>query len=173
MREHNRALNAICVMDLEAGRKAARAALEPLRLAFLFDAVESGDKIVFRKRARSITSTLPTADIGAGDGQADAAVMEHERGQEAELPTQLSLAYKSLQFDYQTQVQVAQRRVGDSDQQASVQVPVVLTDTQAKRAAEVLLYSQWIGRNKRTVRTWRKWSAVEPTDVIEVDDGDV
>lgn len=154
-------------------RMAARAALEPLRAAFSFDAVESGDKIVFRKRARASVASITSEDLGAGEDQAATEAMQHERAQEAELPDALTVSYRSLENDYQPGTQMARRRAGTSDQQATVEVPVVMTDDQARQVAEVLLYSAWIGRNKRTIATTRKWAKIEPTDIIEVDDGDL
>jgi hypothetical protein len=154
-------------------RMAARAALEPLRVAYLFDAVESGDKIAFRLRGRSVTATIPAADLGAGDEQASTEVLKTTRGQEDELPTSLLLAYKSLALDYQTNTQLAQRRITSSEQRANVETAVVMTDDRARAVAEALLYSQWVSRNRRELSTWRKWASVEPTDVIEVDDADL
>ena len=81
------------------------------------------------------------------------------------------LTYKSLALDYQTGAQLAQRRVTGSEQRANVETAVVMTDDRARAVAEALLYSQWVSRNKREFTTWRKWASVEPTDVIEVDDG--
>jgi hypothetical protein len=152
-------------------RMAARAALEPLRIAYLFDAVESGDKIAFRMRGRSVSASIPAADLGAGEEQAATEVLKTTRGQEDELPTSLMLAYKSIALDYQTGTQLAQRRITSSEQRSNVETAVVMTDDRARAVAEALLYGQWVARNRRELSTWRKWASVEPTDVIEVDDG--
>jgi hypothetical protein len=154
-------------------RMAARSALEPLRLAFHFDAVESGDKIVFKTRGRATTATITSDDLAAGVDQPQQVVMEHERSQEAELPDVVTVTYKALSQDYQPGVQEARRRAGESDQQATIEVPVVLTDDQARQVAYVLLYTAWQGRTTRTLSTTMTFAAVEPTDVIEVNDDDL
>jgi hypothetical protein len=155
-----------------ARRTSARSVLEPLRAAFFFDAVESGDQIRFVRRGGAPVATLTIDDLAAG---AEAANAEEpvlsDRGQEAELPRVVSVAYKSADADYQTGTQEDRRRVGGTEQQNGSELPIVLTDTQAKQIAQKLLYDSWVERNKRTLSTWRKWSALEPTDVVLVDDG--
>lgn len=153
-------------------RMAARAAIEPLRRAFLFDAVESGAKIHFRKRGRSVTSTIAAEDLGAGLEQPEAQRVSTTRGQETELPDVLSVVYKDLDLDYQPGNQEARRRAGESDQQASMEIAVVLRADTAAQLANIWLYDAWQGRTRRNISTTLAYAEIEPTDVIEVDDGD-
>lgn len=152
-------------------RTSARAVLEPLRLAFFFDAVESGDKIVFRKKAREPIASIPAEDLGAGVDDAEAQLMEHDRQQESELPAAITVAYKALSQDYQPGTQEARRRAGSSDQAANMELPMPMSDDDAVRIVNVWLYAAWTARTKRTVKLTRAWSAVEPTDIIEANDG--
>lgn len=153
-------------------RMAARAALEPLRRAFLFDGVESGAKIHFRKRGRSVTSTIAADDLGAGLDNPEAQRVVTTRGQEAELPDVLSVVYKDIDLDYQPGNQEARRRAGESDQQANLEIPVVLRASTAAGLAEIWLYDAWMGRTRRNISTTLLYAEIEPTDVIEVNDGD-
>jgi hypothetical protein len=156
-----------------ARRTSARSILEPLRAAYFFDAVESGDVIRFVRRGGAPVATITLDDLAAGPEQtsSDDPVVS-DRGQEAELPRVVAVVYKSVTADYQTGTQQARRRVGGTEQQSGTELPIVLTDAHAAQIAEILLYDSWMERNKRTVATWRKWSKLEPTDVILVDDGE-
>jgi len=151
-------------------RMAARAALEPLAAAFQFDAVESGTKIAFRKRGRTSSATIPATALGAGIGQAAQELIQHERGQESELPDVVTVAFKDPTLDYQINTAEARRQAGYSDQQSSIELPVVMESDKARQVADVLLYQAWAQRTKRTISTTLAYSTVEPTDVITVQD---
>lgn len=155
------------------GRMPARAALESVCAAFHVFAVESDGKIAFRKFDRASVATITSDDLGAGVDQADDVVMTHERGQESELPLALTVNYRSLERDYQVGSQRVSRASVETDQQATVSVPVVMTDDQAKQLAEVLLDRAWVERNKRAISTTLAWAHIEPGDVIVVDDDDL
>lgn len=159
------------VLGFTRGRvMSARSAIESLRSAFYFDAVESGDKIRFVKRGAAPVTTLTLNDIGAGQDEATEP-LEHDRAQEAELPSAVAVAYQSPVIDFQTGVQQARRRVGGSQQINQVELPIVLTDEKAAEVADVLLYDSWASRTRRTFRTGVAFAHLEPTDIVEVDDG--
>lgn len=148
----------------------ARAAIEALRSAFHFDAVESGDEIRFVKRGGAPVATLTLDDIGAGiDSSSEP--LDHDRAQEAELPSAVAVAYQSPAIDFQTGVQQARRRVGGSQQINQVELPIVMTDLKAAEVADVLLYDSWASRTRRTFRVGMEFARLEPTDIVEVDDG--
>ena len=153
-------------------RMPARACIESLRAAYWFDAVESGEKIVFVKRGGASVATLTTDDMGAGLDAAAEQAVETERGQEGELPGSVTVAYRSRAADYETGTQRAERRVGATDQQGGIEVAVVLSDTRAAQVAEVILYDAWAARTTRKISVTRAWSKLEPTDVITIDDGE-
>lgn len=148
----------------------ARAALEPLRMAYFFDGVESGDEIRFVKRGGASVATLTLDDLGAG---LDAATepIEHDRGQETELPASVSVAYQSPTADYQIGVQQSRRRVGGSQQAVQAELPLVLADLTAAQIADVLLYDAWASRTGRKTSVTRAHAYIEPTDVITLNDG--
>lgn len=151
----------------------ARAGIEPLALAYQFAGVESDGKIAFRKKARSTSATITLADLGAAEDRADQIAVRPERAQEDELPVSVVLTYRAVSRDYQQGSQRADRRVGGSQQPATYDVPIVMTDTQAKQLAEVLLYTAHAERVRRTISTTRRFAAIEPGDVIEVNDADL
>lgn len=154
-------------------RMAARQALEPLRMAYQFDGVESDGKVAFRKRVRSSIATLSSQHLGAGVDQAADYAMQHERGSERELPLAVTILYRSQALDYAVGAQEARRQAGETDQVASIEVAVVLSDDHARQLADIVLYGGWVARNQRTITTTLAFAHVEPTDVITVTDDDL
>lgn len=150
----------------------ARAAIESLRQAYHFDGVESGEQIKFVKRGGASAATIYVEDLGAGRDE-PVEPIQTTRQQEAELPSMVRVSYQSPTADYQVAVQQAQRRVGGSSQIAQIELPIVLDDDEAASIADVLLYETWAARTQRKISLTRKYTRLEPTDVITVIDGDV
>jgi Putative phage tail protein len=148
----------------------ARAALEPLRQVYHFDAVESGDKIKFVKRGGASVATIQIDDLGARIDSAGEPI-EHSRRQESELPAAVRVSYQSPTADFQVGVQQAQRRAGASAQVVQVELPLVLSDLEAAQTADVLLYEAWVSRTQRKISAARSYTRLEPTDVITIVDG--
>jgi hypothetical protein len=147
----------------------ARSALETLQRAYTFDAVESGLKIAFRTRGRSVSMAIAEDDLGAHSaGDTPPEPLSLTRQQEVELPRVVSVLYKNSANDYQQGAQQAMRSTTLSQQQTSVEVPVVLTDDEARGIAEMLLYDAWTQRARYTVQTTLEYSMLEPADVVTV-----
>jgi len=149
----------------------ARAAIEPLRATYFFDAVESGALIRFVKRGGAQVASLDAGELGAA---IDAAVepVTNERTQETELPSYVGVAYQSRAADYQTAVQQSRRRAGGSQQIWQIDAPIVLPDDYAAQVAEILLYDAWVSRVRRSFTTSMKYAELEPTDVVALVVGD-
>lgn len=156
-----------------------RAAIEPLAGAYAFDGVESDDVLAFRKRGRTPVATLGQSDLVALDDTTQEAWRER-RTQEVELPERVSVVYMDRDGDYRQGAQHAKRAARPvptmaSRHQTSVDLPLVLDATTAKRIAETTLYRAWIERAAYEGRTTWSWARLEPTDVVDValDDGTV
>lgn len=149
-----------------------RAALEPLRQAYWFDAVEVDGKLVFVRRGGAVVATIPADDLAAGLNQAQEVGVSTQRGQLSELPASVGVAYKGRGADFQTLTQQSRRRVGGSRQQVMVELPMVLPDQHAAEVADVLLYEAWTQRNQRTLSLPPAYKRLVPTDVIQVSDGE-
>jgi hypothetical protein len=149
----------------------ARAALEPLRAAFFFDAVESGDVIRFVKRGGDPVARITYNDLGAGN-EDPGELIEPDRAQETDLPAEVVISYAALSADHQTGTQRSQRIVTRSQQRIAIEIPVVLPDQTAAAIADVLLADAWTSRTGRKIALTRKWCHIEPTDVIELNDGE-
>jgi hypothetical protein len=150
----------------------ARAAIEPLRMAYYFDAVENGDKVHFIKRGGAVVATIGPDDLGAGEETAATSPTEPRRAQETELPIEVNVAYEVREADYQTGTQQAKRIVTVSQQIVGADLPIVMTDDKAAEVADVLMYDAWQARTERQFATTRKFTRLLPTNVVSVDDGE-
>lgn len=154
-----------------ARQGSARSALEYLMMAFLFDAVESEGKVKFVKRGAPAALTITADDLAVHEqGQTVPAVLEMSRGDEVELPRNVSIKYINFEADYQTSAQNAIRQSGRALGELTMEMPVVMVDTHAKAVADYALYSAWAARTTAKWATSLKYAKVEPTDVVTVAD---
>jgi hypothetical protein len=150
---------------------AGRAFLNHLERTYWFDSVETGGQIKFVKRGQASVVTIPQDDLGAyaADSGAFEDVVINDRSDEDSLPGEIAVGYLTKDADYQVGVQLAQREATVSEQPSTVELPVVLSDLKAKEVGEVLLYDAWLGRTRRSFKTSRKYSYLEPTDVVTLE----
>ncbi len=150
----------------------ARAAIETLQQAFFFDAVESDTKLKFVKRGGASAVTIPADDLGATEpGSEPGDLVTVERMDETEAPRQVVVQYFNGGGGYAQGSEYARRLVTRSTEQRFVELPLVLTPDQARRAADVLLYAAHLERMPLTWATSLKYDRYEPTDVVTLDAG--
>jgi len=144
----------------------ARAAIEPLANGFFFDAVESGDKIVFKRRGGASVATIPFDDLGADvEGQqTDRAVTTIT--QDNELPIELNMQYVDPARDFQVGSQRSRRQIPKSQKIDTVQMPIAWSGTQAKQAVEKLHYMTWEEQTRHTFSLPIKYLRLEPADAV-------
>lgn len=90
------------------------------------------------------------------------------RTQELELPRQVDVIYLNRTADYQAGTQSSQRQTVKAVDYATVNLPIVLSDQEAKVVADVTLYNVWVGRVQYQFTMPPKYALLEPTDVITV-----
>lgn len=152
-----------------ARQTTVRAAIDALRPAFYFDAVESSGIVKFVKRGGSVAAVIPEEDLAAHeDGQSAPDPLWTTRQMEVELPRTLNVNYLLQATDYSAATKIAQRLVGASGAQQSLELPLVLTDTKAQQVAEVNLHAAWVQRMAYSFSLPRKYAWLEPTDVVVV-----
>jgi hypothetical protein len=146
-----------------------RGAIEPLMIAYFVEAVESNGKMKFTKRSSAPTITIDEDDIGYHDfGTQSPEPLPLTRADEVELPRSVTIKYQNRAADYQVNTQAAYRLTANSKNDMVMDVPIVLTDQQAKNIADTGLYSAWASRTSTTVQTSIKYAQVEPGDKINV-----
>jgi hypothetical protein len=146
-----------------------RAAIEALRPAYYFDAVESQGIIKFVKRGGEAVAVIDDDDLAAHDAGSDSPdPLKTVRRMEVELPRAISVKYMLAADDYNQAAKQARRLIGSSGDEQTVDVPLVMTDTKAQEVAEVNLHAPWAERLSYEFSLPRKYSRLEPTDLILV-----
>lgn len=145
----------------------ARDALQPLGLAYFFDAIESGGDITFRHRgAGAVTVDLEECDLVERGSSEPLATLV--RAQETDLPGSAKLNYISGSWDYQQAVAEARRLVGTSGRLGRADVPIVLDEEHATRIAESWLFEAWASRERASLTLPPSFIALEPGDVVRL-----
>jgi len=146
----------------------ARSQLEPLQIAYNFDAVEASGKIKFVLRGNSPTKTLTVDNIGAGNEEPINESLQVKRNDDAQLPRRVTVTYSSNNINGEIGSQYASRiSPVRSISEAVIEIPIILTDQKASQIAEIQLFQAW---NERTPILFSSNDTdVIPTDVINID----
>src|SRR5262249_1288189 len=99
-----------------------RAAIEPLTLAYAFDASEQGSVIRFRPRGGEPVAALTEDDLVMPE---DAASARLTRAQETELPREISIGYTDSETDYRRAAVASRRLVGGAARASHADLAVV------------------------------------------------
>ncbi|HEX3486128.1 MAG TPA: glycoside hydrolase/phage tail family protein, partial [Micropepsaceae bacterium] len=121
-----------------------RGSLEPLGLAFHFDAVESEGVMHFLMRGR-----VPSGAFGEDDlvlPENESSMASFERAQDVDLPSISRIAYLDADADYRESTTEAHRLTGSSNRVAQSFLPLVLDRGQATGIGERLLQDAWVMR---------------------------
>jgi hypothetical protein len=157
------------VTGYAVGRQmSARDAIQPLASAYQFDASEQDDRLVFRKRGGATVATL-TYDELVREGAAG--VVEETIAQEADLPVRMMVRHIDAARAHEPGAQFWQRpkspaSVTGAIQEASLDLALTLTPSQAKRTARRLITAVWAERTSLRFRTTWQRLALVPGDSI-------
>ncbi len=122
-----------------------RAALQPLMLAYGFDAVERDGALRFRSRGGLVDGTLKTetlAEVNELDG-----ALELTRAPEAELTGRLRLLFAEADGDFNARAEEAVLPDTESHAISQSELPLVLTRAEARRIAERWLAESRVARD--------------------------
>jgi hypothetical protein len=156
-------------------RQTVRDALEPLQRGFFFDGVETDDLIRWVPRGGASAVTIPESDLAThAAGEERPPLVIETRTQEVELPEQVEVVYLSQSRDYEQATQLSKRVVAPlpavfSRDLVSVQLPIIMTEDQAKQTAEKLLYTAWQERIRVEAMTHLGYARLDPSDVITLE----
>lgn len=148
-----------------------RAAFEALGAAYLVDFVESDGKIKGVARGGAVAAALTLDDLGASESGEFVEPLDLDRMHESEIPAKVSIRYMSLEGDYKRGAQSAENAVTNSNEQLSIDLPIVLEDDRAAELADILRRARWRARTPIKAATWAKFLKLEPTDVVTLSDG--
>jgi Gene Transfer Agent (GTA)-like protein/putative tail protein len=144
---------------------APRAMLDPLALAFAFDACEQDGVLRFRQRGGPPVTELAEDDLVLPDEGAPARLT---RAQESDLPREATIGFTNIGTDYLRAAAASRRLVGVSTRSAHADLAIVTNDTEAKRRAEIWLQDLWAGRESAEFALPVSRLGLAPGDVMGV-----
>lgn len=147
-----------------------RAAIEPLMLSGFFDAVETDGLIRFAQYGDTEVTPLTPDMLAVGDDSA-APGWKLTRAQETELPAALKLTYIDGGAEYRQAAVEARRIAGGSQRVIAAALPMVLTQVEAQRIADLWLQKTWEERERGDFALPPSLIALEPGDGIALDLG--
>ncbi|MBX3504906.1 MAG: glycoside hydrolase/phage tail family protein [Parvibaculum sp.] len=147
-----------------------RAAIEPLMLMGFFDAAETEGRILFRHLDEGATTALTPDMLAVGDDSA-APGWKLTRAQETELPAALKLTYIAGGMEYRQAAVEARRLAGGSQRVVTAALPMVLTQMDAQRIADLWLQKTWEERERGDFALPPSLLALDPGDTVSLDLG--
>lgn len=152
----------------------ARNALDPLRKVYFFDIIENDFRVEGIKRGDRTIHTIPDEDLAAhADGDNPDSLLKTARTREQELPRTVSMKYYDRELDYNTGVQASPRQVTESENDVTIDVPIVLSAAEAQQKCWVIQTTAWEEREEFEWSTSLKWVKLNPTDIAKVQGRDI
>jgi len=146
---------------------AIRAALEPLQAAWPFDVVQHGYVILFVTRGGASVVTIAAADLDARNaGDQPGVQITTSREMDSQMPRRVTVQHLDYDREYNTGTQYAERLNTAAINARVLDLPIVLTATEAAGKAEVLLYLYWLERYDVAVNLPPTYLHLEPGDVV-------
>jgi hypothetical protein len=152
-----------------------RGGLELLAVAYNFDAVESDFQLKFTKRGSSSIRVITQDELAyvSDPGSPVPELFGETRAQDVDLPARFTVRYNDIERDADIGVQTVKRIVRpaatmQSQNEATLDLPLVLSAAEAKEIALRQGFSPWI---ERVHHQWRlAWTHVDidPGDVVTV-----
>lgn len=152
-------------------RVSARAALDQLLAAYFFSIKESNGVLVCIPRDASIDATVDVSQcVPQKIGEQEVPYVL-KRQEDLVLPDRVQVQYLSRLRSYDTVVQGASRSTQSATDTYTLAVSMVLSDSHARTIAETLLSDRWAERS--SVEFWlpMQFAALEPGDVVQLNDG--
>jgi len=147
----------------------ARQNIAQLQKAFYFDAVESMGKIAFRKRGRAPVVTIPWDELAAhADGASLPEALSVVHGNETELPRTVNVSFLNANSDLQPGTESSQRMITSALATVEEAFGISMSPDKAAQIAEVLLYDHHVAANTFQFALQRKYTTLEPTDVVTI-----
>jgi hypothetical protein len=143
-----------------------RNAIEPLRGAWPFDVVQSGYQIKARTRGSASVVTIPVGEL-AIDTQ-----LTESREMDSQLPQNVTIKYLDRDRDYDVNEQRAQRDNTEAVNSLGIDLPVVLSASQAAQVADKLIRIYALEKSDFVFTLPAPYRYLEPGDVITIETDD-
>ncbi len=155
---------------------AIRSTIEQLQASWPFDVRQHGYGIQFVAHGGASVVTIPAADLDArSDGSAPGVQITINREMDSQLPRRVTVQHLDYDREYAVGTQYAERLTTDTVNEAVIDLPIVMTATEAAGKAEVLLYLYWLERYDVAVNLPPIYNHLEPGDAVtlETSEGNV
>jgi len=127
------------------------------------------DKLYVFPRSTTPVGTIAWEDLGASESPDATEPFPLQLGNETELPGQIALKYRNWSADQNVGTEFSDRIISTQLSTQAVEMPFVMTPTQAKSTVEAMLLDLLAGLGKVTISTGgRKYAYVKPGDIVEV-----
>jgi hypothetical protein len=140
-----------------------RAMIEPLAMAYAFDATAADGTLRFVQRGGAPAAEIAEDDLVLPDHGAVARLV---RAQETELPREASFGFTDAVADYRRSAVTSRKLVGAAGRTIHSDLAVITNDAAATRRAEIWLQDLWAGRESAEFALGMKTLALSPGDVV-------
>lgn len=140
-----------------------RAMIEPLAMAYAFNATAADGTLRFVQRGGRPVAEIIEDDLVAPDR---GSLLHLTRSQETELPREVSFGYTDAAADYRRAAVTSRRLVGGSNRTTRSEFSIITDDAAASRRSEIWLQDLWAGRENAEFALGVKHLALSPGDVI-------
>ncbi len=155
-----------------ANRSSARSMLQPLASSYFFDVTEVDSIVRFIPRGGSLAVSVPETDLAAhNNGSQMPDQLNITRLQELDLPRVVTVQYSNVNNSYLPGSKYHRMQNTQSMLETTIQLPVILGDSDAQAIANKLLNITWNERMSFTFKTSRKYAQYGPTDIVAVTKG--
>ena len=152
----------------------ARSAIEPLQAYAPFDLIETAGQLVAVMRGGAALATVPSSESrAAAENKTQPAALDITRAQEMDLPREIDVDFIDPARNFEVNSQRGRRIATNARTVQKVSLPVVCDADTAKQIAEARLYTAWAERDLIKISLSRAWLALDPSDVITLDNGNL
>lgn len=145
----------------------ARQALQPLMLAYGFDAIEREGQLIFRMRAGQRSISVPKAAL-AVDSEIEGDVQQTRVG-EAEMVGRVRIAFTEADGDHRTLAEESVLPTDETHAVASKSLALTLTRAEARQTVERWLGEAQVARDSLKFALPPSWSEVGAGDIVRLE----
>ncbi len=144
----------------------AREALQPLMLAYGFDAFESGGRVTFRMRGEEAVRTIAEPRLA---DRGDVPAFERVRASVGEANDAVRLTYVQAESDYRVGTAEARLPGGALKRVADTSLSLALPGSRAQQIVDRWLAESWRTRDRATFALGSAEVDLEPGDTVEIE----
>ncbi len=163
VRDIHQVIDGYVISDRVSGRNA----LENLLETFQIDVREEKGLLKAKPRARNAEIVLTTEDFLTLE---NAPERRHQREQESELPSVLTLTYQDIDTDFRAVACSSRRLVGESRRVRALQLPIVTSYDRVLPVIEGWLQSLWLERERFAFALPQSRLDIEVGDIFAIEE---